>query len=501
MTETSLPSSAFRAAQVREGEKQAAQKLGWPMYQLMENAGLAVFECLQHCHSAAKHVLVCCGGGNNGGDGYVVARLAREHGLTVTLWQLGEASRLQGDAALARDAWLACGGKIDPPKPHIDAAVDVIVDAILGTGLSGAVRDNAAALITTLNAAAKPVISVDIPSGLCADTGQILGETVKAWQTVTFIGMKRGLLTGQAALYRGELIFAGLGVAEVLEQLQPASARVIQQDDIAAMLPPRSRTAHKGSYGRVLCLGGDQGMGGAIRLASEACARTGAGLTAAVTHTDNVLAIVAARPEIMAQGWQWGLGQANQQLSNRIGWADVVVLGPGLGQRAWGKALYASHSVVRQDQSLVLDADGLNLLAQTPDYKENRILTPHPGEAARLLNLTVAEVEADRFAAAEQIQRRYGGVVVLKGAGTVVYDGRQHYVCLAGNPGMATGGMGDVLAGLIGGLLAQGLTLSQASRAGVWIHSRAADLAAESGERGLLAGDLFAYIRQLINLR
>jgi len=501
MTDQAFPTSAYRPEQVRLGEKQAAQQLDWPMYRLMENAGLAVFDCLQHYHDTAKHVLVCCGGGNNGGDGYVVARLAHEAGLNVTVWQLGEASRLQGDAALARDAWLACGGKIDTPKAHIDPAVDVIVDAILGTGLSGAVREDADALIKTLNASGKPVIAVDIPSGLCADTGQTLGATVKAWQTVTFIGMKRGLLTGQAALYRGELNFAGLGVAEVFEQLQPACARVIQQDDVAAMLPPRSRTAHKGSYGRVLCLGGDQGMGGAIRLASEACARTGAGLTAAVTHTDNVLAIQTARPEIMAQGWQPDRDQANQQLSSRIGWADVVVLGPGLGQNIWGRALWTRYSEARQDLLLVLDADGLNLLAQTPDYKENRILTPHPGEAARLLNLTVADIEADRFAAAEQIQQRYGGVVVLKGAGTVVYDGRQYYVCLAGNPGMATGGMGDVLAGLIGGLLAQGLTLSQAGRAGVWIHSRAADLAAESGERGLLAGDLFAYIRQLINLR
>ncbi|GAB6263744.1 NAD(P)H-hydrate dehydratase [Photobacterium sp. R1] len=501
MTHQRLPQVAFRAAQVRQGEQEAARQLGWPMYQLMESAGMAVYDCLRQEYSAVRHILVCCGGGNNGGDGYIVARLARLHGLAVTLWQSGDAARLQGDAATARDAWLACGGSIESPQAQIPAETGLIVDALLGTGLTGTVRPDIAMLIRSINAAGKPVIAVDIPSGLCADTGRSLGETVMADQTVTFIGVKRGLLTGQAAQYRGELVFAGLGAAAALEQAVQSEVSIIQPSEIQCLLPPRARTAHKGSNGRALCLGGNQGMGGAIRLASEASARSGAGLTAAVTHADNVLAILAERPEIMVQNWQPDSDESGRALSERMQWADVIVMGPGLGQNAWGQALYRQLNLIGDEQPLVLDADGLNLLACSPDYKKNRILTPHPGEAARLLNISVADVEADRFAAAELLQRRYGGVVVLKGAGTVVFDGHRHMICLAGNPGMATGGMGDVLAGLIGGLLAQGLTLSQAARAGVWIHSRAADLAAEAGERGLLAGDLFAYIRQLINLR
>ncbi|KDM90284.1 bifunctional ADP-dependent NAD(P)H-hydrate dehydratase/NAD(P)H-hydrate epimerase [Photobacterium galatheae] len=501
MTHQRLPQIAFRAAQVRQGEQAAARQLGWPMYQLMESAGTAVYEHLRSTYPTVRHLLVCCGGGNNGGDGYIVARLARLHGLRVTLWQLGDAARLQGDAATARDAWLACGGIIQSPQTMIPAETEVIVDALLGTGLSGAVRPDAAALIGTINVTGKPVVAVDIPSGLCADTGRCLGETVQAHQTVTLIGVKRGLLTGQAAQYRGELIFAGLGAETALKQAVQSEVSIIQSSEIQDLLPPRARTAHKGSNGRVLCVGGNQGMGGAIRLASEASARSGAGLTAATTHADNVLAILTARPEIMAQSWQQDSDESGRILSERMRWANVIVMGPGLGQNAWGQALYCQLNTLSDEQALVLDADGLNLLARSPDYKKNRILTPHPGEAARLLNVSVAEVEADRFAAAELLQHRYGGVVVLKGAGTVVFDGHRHMVCLAGNPGMATGGMGDVLVGLIGGLLAQGLTLSQAARVGVWVHSRAADLAAEVGERGLLAGDLFAYIRQLINLR
>ncbi|MDO6708075.1 NAD(P)H-hydrate dehydratase [Photobacterium sp. 1_MG-2023] len=501
MTQNALPTVAYRAAQIRQGEQIAARRLGWPMYRLMESAGAAVFEVIRETYPALKSLCVCCGGGNNGGDGYIVARLAKLHGMDVVLWQLGDSENLKGDAAAARDAWLACGGRIESPEVQIPESSEVILDAILGTGLTGAVRPDAAALITTINAAGKPVVAVDIPSGLCADTGRCLGETVHARQTVTLVGMKQGLLTGQAAQYRGELRYAGLGVAETLKQIESPAALRIDSQDMLNWLPPRSKIAHKGNFGRVLCLGGDQGMGGAIRLAAEASARSGAGLTAAITHTDNVLAILTARPEIMTQSWQSGCPDAEQRLTSRLNWADVIVMGPGLGQNSWGSALFDHLKQLRDDQSLVLDADGLNLLAQSPDYKDNRILTPHPGEAARLLGLSVADIEADRFEAVTSLQRRYGGVVVLKGAGTLIDDGQQHFVCLAGNPGMASGGMGDVLAGLIGGLRSQGLTLSEAARAGVWIHSRAADLAAEAGERGLLASDLFAYIRQLINLR
>ena len=486
----------YQAEQVRRGERQAAAQQSLDMYQLMERAGAAVFHELEQGFAQHQHVLVCCGGGNNGGDGYVVARLAREAGYAVTLWHLGEPAQLQGDAARARDTWLAAGGQILDPGNMIPESVDVIVDALLGTGLSGEVRPEGQRLIAMINKIALPVIAVDIPSGLCADTGKVLGQAVKARLTVTFIGSKQGLWTAQAAGYVGRVQFAGLQVADDFEQIEPPSARLIQAIDVALCLSPRSRSAHKGDHGRIILAGGDQGMGGAIRMAAEAAARAGAGLTAVLTQPDNVLSIITARPEIMALGWQ---GQDMSVPRQRQQWADILVLGPGLGQSSWSQSLYSE--LTKTEKNLVVDADGLNLLSRSPDYKNNRIITPHPGEAARLLGCSVAEVEADRFAAARALQTRYGGVVVLKGAGTLVDDGNQCWVCAAGNPGMATGGMGDVLSGIIGALLGQGLSLAAAARCGVWIHSTAADRCAAEGERGMLASDLFPHIRQLVNPR
>ncbi|MGR5149871.1 NAD(P)H-hydrate dehydratase [Photobacterium alginatilyticum] len=495
MVTSQLPTHLYRAEQVRHGEQLAARAMQLEMYQLMERAGQAVFSHFRQQYPEAASLLVCCGGGNNGGDGYVVARLAWESGLAVTLWQLGPPERLSGDAARARDAWLACGGTITPPQPRVPDSAEVIVDALLGTGLKGSVREDSAGLISLINQAGRPVVAVDVPSGLCADTGNILGTVIQAQSTVTFIGLKQGLCTGQAAQYCGEVLFAGLGVDDAFcQQVQPSAYRICQ-DAVRQCLPRRGRTAHKGDHGRVLCAGGDVGMAGAIRLAAEACARSGAGLTAVITQPDNVLSIVTARPEIMVQGWQ----EKAHEISQRLEWADVIVIGPGLGQSDWSKALLFHFDAT--EKTMVVDADGLNLLALSPDYKNNRIMTPHPGEAARLLNTTVAAVEADRFAAAQSLQQKFGGVVVLKGAGTLINDGRQCWVCTAGNPGMATGGMGDVLSGIIGALAGQGLSLSEAARTGVWIHSTAADLCAREGERGVLASDLFPYIRQLVNPR
>ncbi|WP_299021694.1 NAD(P)H-hydrate dehydratase [uncultured Photobacterium sp.] len=495
MVTSQLPVQLYLADQVRQGELRAAKTMLLEMYQLMERAGQAVFSVVTQQYPTLKSLLVCCGGGNNGGDGYIVARLAQQAGINVILWQLGSAERLTGDAALARDAWLACGGEIAQPQIQIPSSIEVVVDALLGTGLKGSVRQDCAELIEAVNAFGCPVIAVDVPSGLCADTGAELGPVISAVATVTFIGVKQGLCTGQAANYTGRLYFSGLGVDEAFRKQSEPSAMRIDRTEVERCLPLRARTAHKGDHGRVLCAGGDLGMAGAIRLASEACARCGAGLTAVITQPDNVLSIVGARPEIMVQGWQ----DKAHEISHRLDWADVIVIGPGLGMSDWSKALLFHFETT--EKAMVVDADGLNLLALSPDYKNNRIITPHPGEAARLLGTTVAAVEADRFSAAQLLQQKYGGVVVLKGAGTLIYDGQQYWLCTAGNPGMATGGMGDVLSGIIGALAGQRLSLSEAARVGVWIHSTAADLCAREGERGVLASDLFPYIRQLVNPR
>jgi NAD(P)H-hydrate epimerase len=272
---------------------------------------------------------------------------------------------------------------------------------------------------------------------------------------------------------------------------------VLDLKKLQCLLPPRERNAHKGLFGHVLVIGGDTGMGGAVALAAEAAARTGAGLTGVATQPAHVAAILARRPEIMVTGVT--SGQALEPLLAR---PSLLVVGPGLGHSAWSEQMLQQATLC--GLPLVLDADGLNLLAAGRVVREPRrdnwILTPHPAEAARLLGVTTADIQQDRSAAARALQQRYGGVIVLKGAGTLVCgpDGITGS-CTGGNPGMASGGMGDVLAGIIGGLLAQGLTATDAASLGVCLHAEAADIAARQGERGLLASDLLAPLRSLVN--
>jgi len=489
-----LPDALYTAEQIKQGELLAARAKNITMYELMKRAGKAVFSLLTEQYPNARHILVCCGGGNNGGDGYVVAKLAKSAGLKVNLWQLGDERHLTGDAQTAKDEWLDCGGYISSPVSYIPNTIDLIIDAILGTGLTGEVRSEAKTLINTLNQSNIPILSVDIPSGLSANTGRVLGSGIIAAHTLTFIGIKRGLVTGNSRDYTGQLHFAGLGVDEVFKKQNPPFARIINHQSIEQYLKPRKKTAHKGDYGKALCLGGNSGMGGAIRLCAEACARVGAGLTTVLTHPDHISSILASCPEIMISAWNGTI----KQIQDKLAWASVFAIGPGLGQDQWAMTLF--ESVSKSFCNKILDADALNLLAKKPNRDKNRIITPHPAEAARLLDCSVADIEADRYQAVKNLYRRYDGVVVLKGAGTLVYGGKDIWVCLAGNPGMATGGMGDVLTGVIVGLLAQQIPLEEAAKLGVLIHSLAADRCAKSeGERGLLARDLFPYLRKLVN--
>ena len=314
--------------------------------------------------------------------------------------------------------------------------------------------------------------------------------------TVTFIGVKQGLLTGAGPAYVGELVYDDLDVpADTFDQVNSTTARIDWANQ-RYQLQPRKKTAHKGEFGRVLIVGGHAGMGGAALMAAEAAARCGAGLVSLAAHPDYVAAVVAHRPEIMAYGVTSG-----QDLEPLLSGPDVIVLGPGLGQSAWSEQLV--RAVLAADIPLVVDADALNLLStgQFNHYpRQDWIMTPHPGEAARLLEQSTGAVQNDRFVAARALQQRYGGVAVLKGAGSLVADGSDTVkLCSGGNPGMATGGMGDVLSGILGGLVAQGLSLADAASCGVALHAGAADMAALAGERGLLATDLFGPIRQLVN--
>lgn len=487
-----LPRGLYRTEQSRELDRRATEEHGIAGYTLMERAGRLAYRVLRRRWPNARRICIVCGGGNNAGDGYVLARFALRDGLDVRVLALVEPKRLKGVAATAARSYLDCA-PAEPFQVEGLGAADVVVDALLGTGLDRPVEGRFAEAIQVINATQRPVLAIDIPSGIAGDSGQIMGVAVRAAATPTFIALKRGLFTADAPACTGEVTFGDLEVpAAIYSGIEPAAIRITAAD-VTPQLPPRRRTAHKGHFGHVLVVGGDLGMGGAVRMAAEAACRLGAGLVSALTRPEHVAAILAARPEIMCRGME-----DPQDLESQLSRATVVVLGPGLGCSEWGRALFGRCLAFRGP--LVIDADGLNQLAQAPKWHENWILTPHPGEAARLLGCRVAEVQADRFAAVEALQTRLGGVAILKGAGSLVRGRNQTWLCDRGNPGMASGGMGDILSGVLGGLLAQGLGLETAAICGVWLHALAADRAATAGERGLLATDLFEPLRRLANL-
>ena len=366
-----------------------------------------------------------------------------------------------------------------------------MVDALLGTGLSGAVREPYAQAIALLNASGLPVLAVDIPSGLCADSGQVLGVAVRAQLTVTLIGLKLGLFTGLAVDWVGELQFADLQADAQLVAAQPFTAQRLAGRNVP-QLPPRPRSVHKGQLGHVLVVAGDRGFAGAGLLAAQSALRAGAGLVTLATRSEHLAAAQARVPEVMAAG----VASANQ-LRALGAQASVWVVGPGLGQAAWGRSLLSAALCSQALQ--VWDADALNLLAQGGiSMPCAAVITPHPGEAARLLGLDSAAVQADRPAAARALAQRYQAVCVLKGAGSLVAEpGGNLLLCEYGHPAMAGAGLGDVLAGLIGALLAQGLPAFAAASLAVYLHARAGEVLAEGG-RGLAASDLCAVIRQLL---
>ncbi|EEX93753.1 sugar kinase [Vibrio orientalis CIP 102891 = ATCC 33934] len=488
-----LPTRLYTAQQVKQGEQLAAQQAGVEMYTLMQRAGKAVYQRIRYQYPNIKHLSILCGCGNNGGDGFVVAKLAQKDGLDVQLYLYGDEAKISGDAKKAKQAWLNGGGEISSIDSFNAGDADLIVDGLLGTGLSCDVREPMQVIIGKINEANLPVVSIDIPSGLCSDTGSILGAAISANSTVTFIGVKQGLMTGQARSVVGELHFAGLGVDEEFTQLASHSALSLGSESVKHLLPKRCPTAHKGNHGRLLCIGGNEGYSGAIRLCASAAARTGAGLIRTLCHQSSTLALQVGCPEVMTRSWNGN----SELLSEALQATDVLALGPGLGTDNWAKTLFLACK--SSTKAKVLDADALNLLANEPSADHARVITPHPGEAARLLGCSVATVEQNRFQAVKDLQNKYGGVVVLKGAGTLINDGHDIYICNAGNPGMATGGMGDVLTGIIAAMLAQGLSLSDAAKVGTLIHSVAADeLVQQYGQIGLLASDVIPASRAAI---
>ncbi|WP_370553779.1 bifunctional ADP-dependent NAD(P)H-hydrate dehydratase/NAD(P)H-hydrate epimerase [Edwardsiella tarda] len=475
---------------VRDAEQHAAQAHGITLADLMQRAGQAAFNRVRQYYPCARHWLILCGHGNNGGDGYVVARLARASGIHVTLLAVAGDGALPIEAQQARTQWLQAGGCVQPAVLPLPEA-EVIVDALLGIGLHAAPRAPYDGLIAAINAHPAPVVALDLPSGLNADTGIALGAVVQAEHTQSFICLKPGLLTGQARAVVGQLHCDPLGLSAWLAA-QRWPWRRLDGQDLAGWLPPRSPLAHKGEQGRLLLIGGDHGMGGAIRLAGQAALRSGAGLVRVLTRAEHVAPLLAACPELMVEAW------SPAALHEALAWADVLAIGPGLGRRDWGRRALAA--IVDCQRPMLWDADALNLLAEAPFADARRVITPHPGEAARLLGCSIAQIERDRPAAVCALQRRYGGVALLKGAGTLIADGTRRAIADIGNPGMASGGMGDILSGIIGGLLAQKLPLYDATCAGAVVHGVAADvLAQREGTRGMLASDLLPEIRRWVN--
>ena len=488
----SLPYSVWPAQAVARLEQQGADALGITLYELMLRAGQAAYEHLTAHWPEASHWLILCGHGNNGGDGYVLARLGQAAGKTVTLLACESKKALPEEAQSARDAWLDAGGEIHAADAVWPEQIDVIVDALLGTGSNRAPEEPYATLIQQANAHAAPKLAIDMPSGLSARNGTAPGEVINASHTLSVVALKPGQITGKARDYIGELYYADLGLAAFLAGEVAPIARY-DASALTRWLKPRKPTSHKGSHGRLLVVGGDAGTAGAVRMTAEAALRSGSGLVRVLTHKDNIIPILTARPEIMVDEL------TDERLTEALEWADVIAIGPGLGQRDWGKR--ALKRVASSEKPMLWDADALNLLAISAEKRQNRIITPHPGEAARLLNTETSEIESDRLHAAQTLAQRYGGVVVLKGAGTLIAS-EQGEMAFAdvGNAGMASGGMGDLLSGIIASLVGQKLTLFDAACAGCVAHGAAADaVAAERGTRGMLATDLLDLLWQFVN--
>jgi NAD(P)H-hydrate epimerase len=420
--------------------------------------------------------------------------LAAQAEKEVHLGVMGDVGRIRGDALRARRDFEQLGGQVESAQAVLGAECDLYVDALLGTGLERTVAGDWAALINALNQSSRPLLSIDIPSGLHADSGRVLGTAVSADATVTFIGLKQGMLTGVGPDVCGQLLFDDLDLdREVYGRVAPSSRRIDFRLTWPEGLRRRRASAHKGRFGHLLLVGGSPGMAGAIRMAGEAALRVGAGLVTIATDPAHATIVGQGRPELMCRG----VAEADE-LAPLLAKANVLAVGPGLGRSDWAQAVWRAS--IESGKPLVIDADGLNLLADQGLRSDDWILTPHPGEAARLLGSNVNEVQKDRFAAASSVQRRYGGTCVLKGAGTLIAAAEGHLLLsTSGNPGMAAGGMGDVLTGVIGGLLAQGLSPLEAASFGVWIHGCAGDFAAASNERGLMAADLFPHLRNLAN--
>lgn len=501
------------AEEMRRIDQETIQNIGIPGIVLMENAGLGVICAIEKNFdmSNIKKISIFVGKGNNGGDGLVIARHLKNKGYDIKIYLLSSPDRFQGDALVNLHIAQNMGLNIETILSESDleyhktniANSDLLIDAIFGTGLTGAVRGVAAKVISFINHTGLPVVAVDLPSGLDSDTGKIEGECIKAILTVTMGLPKRGLLLYPGAGFIGKLEITDIGIPSSVIESQGIKVNLIQVDNIQK-LPKRLPDSHKGNFGRVLVLGGSVGLTGAAAMASESALRAGAGLvTLGIPKSLNPImegklteVMTLPLPETENQAFSKSSFDNIMKIVNNF---DVVAIGPGMSrdpETSWlVRELCKSINIPK-----IIDADGLNAISEDKsvlkDIDKNTIFTPHPGEMARLIDGTVSDVQSDRVNIAQRFAIDNNIIMILKGVPTVVAEPNgEVYLNTTGNPGLASGGTGDVLTGIIAGFIAQGLTLRDSAILGVYIHGLAGDMAAEElGEPGMIAGDVIKFI-------
>lgn len=496
------------ADEMREMDRRTVEEWGLPAIALMENAGRAVAAACEALlgEPGEGRVVVLAGKGNNGGDGFVAARWLHRAGHEVEVCLLAEAGELDGEAAIncgfAARTGLAIHEQADRALMQERlAGASLIVDAVLGTGISGEVRGSARDAIEAMNSAGAPVVAVDIPSGVHADTGAILGEAVRAHTTVTMALPKIGMHQYPGRALCGQIIVGDIGMARQVMESDEVRTNLTGAADAAAMLPARSAQMHKGDAGRLLVVAGSVGMTGAAAMTGLAATRSGAGLVHIAcpeSLNDTLEAMcteVLTRPMPETDERSLALA-AEEPLAQFADGMDAVVLGPGLSRNAQSAEL-ARRLAARIELPMIIDADGLNTFAGRVDELAGRraptVITPHPGEMSRLTDDAIADIQVDRLTRARELSARIGCVVLLKGAGTVIAAPHgEAWINPTGNEGLATGGSGDVLSGMIGAFIAGGSPALSAAVAGAYYHGRAADEAAGADTRGMIPTDLLS---------
>ncbi len=480
----------YSVADICALEAFAIEKQGISGVKLMTKAGRAAFEAIQQSNPQATKLYIFCGGGNNGGDGFVLAGLAADADWAVCLVDLADPKKLSDEALQARDFALARVKEVVTKLPDLAGQEGLIVDAILGIGFTGGLRGSALKACQLINQTDMPVFALDVPSGVNADTGACADDAIQANTTISFIGAKRGLLTGYAENCVGELILDDLDI-ETPEDMSLHPHEILTSEHVQAVFPARVASAHKGGCGHLLIIGGNIGMAGAVILAAEAALTLGVGKVSVATREPSLAPLLARVPEVMGRKIEH-----YNYLQPLLDKCTAVVIGPGLGTDAWAEQML--HCALQNDIPIVCDADAINLIAAgvvTPN-KDRVCYTPHSGEAAGILGSSAGAVQEDRFGALVALQNKLAGHWVLKGNGSLVSRmDMPAYLNRTGNPGMASGGMGDVLSGLIGAVLAQGYSVESSAAAGTYLHGVAADNAAQvQGKISLRASDVIRAI-------